>query len=120
MRLIVCGSRSFVNYTLLARTLDRLTAKLDRKKLVIVSGHAKGADQLGERWCRERLVPYQIYHAEWEKYGKSAGYKRNAEMIASCTVKDGVVAFWDGKSAGTQATIEMARKAGLRVVVVRV
>jgi hypothetical protein len=49
-------------------------------------------------------------------YGKSAGYKRNHEMLAAAT---GLIAFWDGRSRGTAHMIHIAREAGLKVVVIR-
>lgn len=115
MRIIVAGSRVFDDYLLLKRTLDHLTRKLDKSLLVILSGHAKGADIMGERWCFEALVKSEIHHADWDKHGKAAGHIRNEEMVK---VADSLVAFWDGKSTGTKHMIDIAKKKGLNVRVI--
>ena len=120
MRLIIAGSRSFNNYELLAATLDELTVDVPKEKLVVLSGHARGADQLGERWSRERYVWCEFFHPDWQKHGKAAGHVRNAAMVASCDPGDAAVFFWDGQSPGTKGCIELARKAGLKVTVIQV
>ena len=120
MRLIVAGSRSFNDYELLAATLDELTADVPKEELVILSGHARGADQLGERWSRERHVQCELFPADWEKHGRSAGHVRNAAMVASCGPDDAAAFFWNGRSPGTKGCLQLVRKAGLKVTIVRV
>jgi hypothetical protein len=116
MKLLVCGSRSFDDYDFLAKTLDHLTSKLDKKKILVIHGGARGADNLAEKWCFERRIMQSIHHPEWKK-GKQAGIVRNAEMIAMMEGKGCVVAFWSGTSPGTKSTIEMAKKAGIKTKV---
>ena len=118
MRVIVAGSRTWSDYALLAKELDRLTNKLDRKKLVILSGGADGADKLGEKWCFERMVSYQRFPADWHKYGKRAGHIRNSEMLEEGKA-DALIAFWNGSSPGTADIIRKARKKGIKVRVIR-
>jgi len=84
---------------------------------VILSGAARGADRLGECWAAEQGIACERYPADWDRYGKSAGYRRNVQM-ASCA--DALVALWDGASRGTEHMIEHARQRGLRVYVHRV
>lgn len=116
MRIIVAGSRTFDDYPLLCETMDHLTRKLDKKKLVILSGGAKGADKLGEQWAFERRVgTVEVYHADWVKHGKAGGPIRNGEMTENADV---LVAFWDGKSPGTKDMISQAKKKGLKVRVI--
>lgn len=110
MRIIIAGSRTFDNYALLERTMDKLTFKL--KKVIVLSGTADGADALGERWALSKIGRVLMrYHPDWEKHGKSAGAVRNAEMVANA---EALVAFWDGKSPGTKDVISKARKAKLK------
>lgn len=59
-------------------------------------------------------MPYEEHLPDWNRYGRSAGARRNAEIVKQA---DEVVAFWDGKSRGTQITIAMARAAGKPVTV---
>ena len=55
------------------------------------------------------------FPADWDKYGKAAGYKRNDEMARNA---DALIAFWDGKSRGTRHMIDLAKKYGLQTRIV--
>lgn len=105
MKIIIAGSRGFSNYDLLKTKCDYYLSKLD--EVIIVSGGARGADSLGERYAREKGYQVEQYLADWNRYGKSAGYRRNAEMAE---VADGLIAFWDGKSSGTKHMIDLMKK----------
>jgi hypothetical protein len=114
MKVVIAGSRTFNDFDFLVATMFRLFPKKDIIT-EIVSGAAKGADQLGEKWAKMVGIPIKQFPAEWNKYGKSAGYRRNAEMALYC---DSVVAFWDGKSKGTKHMIDIAKDNGLAVAIV--
>lgn len=114
MRLIVAGSRGFNDYPLMARALDAINQQETVR--VVLSGTARGADTLGERWAFENRVRIERHPAEWNKYGKSAGYRRNAEMADAA---HGLLAAWDGSSPGTQHMIDLATGRGLRLWVIR-
>lgn len=114
-RVIVAGSRSFNDYTLLKHTLDSFLSGYLVSGIVIVSGMARGADTLGERYAQERGFQLVRHPAKWHEYGRSAGYKRNEEM-ASCA--NALVAFWDEKSKGTKHMIDIAKRKGLEIHVV--
>lgn len=114
MRVIICGSRGFMDYGLLCEKMDYYVSECE--EIEVISGRARGADSLGERWARERGLAVRVFPADWERYGRSAGIRRNAVMAG---VADGVVAFWDGRSRGTADMIRRARACGLRVRVVR-
>lgn len=90
-------------------------------KIRIVSGTARGADKLGEQYAQIAHYDVSRFPAAWDLYGKSAGYKRNAEM-AKFASEDGnigvLIAFWDGKSRGTKHMIDLAKRYGLDVHVV--
>jgi hypothetical protein len=81
---------------------------------IVVSGTAGGVDTLGERWAQEQGIPVFRTPANWDKYGKRAGYLRNVEMAQGA---DALVAIWDGVSKGTRHMIDIARKMGLRVYI---
>ena len=110
MKGIVAGSRSFVNYALMKAELDAILKKDD----VIICGMAKGADLNGKRYAKERELKVIEMPADWKKYGKSAGYKRNMEMaqIADCSI-----IFWDGKSPGSRHMINISKNMGLKTIV---
>ena len=83
---------------------------------VIVSGHCPNSpDWWAEEEARKRGLDCMIFPADWKKYGKSAGFKRNKDIVVAA---DLVVAFWDGASRGTQNTIKLARDAGKEVMVI--
>ena len=115
-RVIIAGSRSFNDYPLLREhCLSLLLEKMKTHRIIIVSGHARGADSLGERLAHEFNLPFELHPANWRLLGKAAGMVRNAEM-AKCS--DALIAFWDGESRGTRHMINFARKRGLEVSVI--
>ena len=123
-RIIIAGGRDFVFVSMLEESLDEYIEKLsedDKRRITIISGGAVGADTLGERYAKERGYSLIRFPANWDKYGKRAGYIRNAEM-AKYAVADGsygvLFAFWDEESRGTKNMIETAEKYGLEVNVV--
>lgn len=75
--------------------------------IVILSGGCVGADMLGERFAKEKGYAIERFVAEWGKYGRGAGPKRNFEMAMA---SDYVICFWDGKSRGTASMISYAKK----------
>lgn len=115
-RIIIAGGRKFKDYELLCSKMAAFTENVNPEDIEIVSGVARGADQLGERWAAEGVIPVKHFPADWGQYGKSAGYKRNEDMARYATH---LVAFWDGKSRGTEHMIQLAEKVGLEVRVVR-
>ena len=115
-KVIVCGSRGFKNYVIMKSKLDALLVnKIDNSRVVILSGCAQGADICGENYAVESLLEVERFPAQWSKYGKSAGFRRNELMLQQA---DAVVAFWDGKSHGTAHMIEIASKSGKPIRVV--
>lgn len=121
MKIIVAGSRTFSDFALLCRKMDAITKNLDKKKLTIVSGHCQGADLLGEEWATLRMVKYEVFRADWDKYGKAAGPIRNQEMVDSCTPgKDAAIFFDCQKGSGTEDCLKKARKRGLKIRIIKV
>jgi len=114
LKIVVAGSRTFNNYELLKQTLDVYIG--NQQNVEIVSGTARGADQLGEQYAREKGFTIKRFPADWEKYGKRAGYLRNEEMAKYSS--DAVI-FWDGISKGTAIMIELCKKYKLNYHVVR-
>lgn len=109
MKVAVIGSRSFDDYDLLEKTLMRYDIKM------IVSGGARGADELAEKYAEQMGIPIKVHYADWDKHGKSAGFIRNRLIIDDC---DFVVAFWDGKSKGTLNSIQLAKKQNKKVEII--
>ena len=110
MRVAVVGSRNYRNRARLYFVLDKYQE--EHGLTHIVSGGAKGADSLAEEYAKERCIPYTIYPANWDRYGRSAGFVRNSQIANDC---DAVIAFPLAESKGTRHTMELAEKAGLPV-----
>lgn len=116
-RVIIAGGRDFNNYKLLHDTLDNLLCNVKtRAKIIVISGKARGADSLGEKYAIENNFDIKEYPALWNIEGRSAGYKRNERMAKNA---DALVAFWDGKSKGTAHMIELAKKMNLDYRVIK-
>lgn len=113
MRVIIAGGRNFNDYILLSQKCDKAFSLLN--KVEIVSGTANGADKLGERYANEKGHPIKRFPANWDKYGKSAGYRRNEDMAKYA---DALIAFWDGESRGTKHMIDLAKIHHLKVKVI--
>lgn len=115
IKVIIAGTRDFNDYALLKKDVDYFLQDFNPSKIEIVSGNARGADKLGERYAKEHNLPVKLFPANWDKYGKRAGYLRNQEMA---NYSDMLIAFWDEKSKGTKHMIDIAKKQGLTVIVV--
>lgn len=114
--MLVAGSRGYNNYDEMCQVLDFLLQKQisEHRRIVIVSGGARGADELAERYADERGYEKHIIPADWNTYGKSAGYRRNNDMhlfiSAPSERKRGCVCFWDMQSKGTQHNFGLAKQ----------
>ena len=114
-RVIIAGTRTFQNYPLLNRKMDYFLSRTD-DEIKIVCGMARGADLLGKQYGEEHGYKVLCFPADWDQYGKKAGYLRNKQMAENA---DALVAFWDGKSRGTANMIELAKQFQLKVRIVR-
>lgn len=111
MRVLVCGSRTWRDEGPIFTALEALPTDT-----VIVHGAAKGADSLAARAAECIGQKTEAYPADWERFGKRAGFIRNGEMIESGI--DEVIAFKDKPvSVGTDMTIKLAHKRGIPVQV---
>lgn len=113
-KVIIAGGRDFSDYDLLSEKCDYYLGK--KTNVEVVSGGAKGADNLGERYAKERNIPVKLFLADWVKLGKRAGFVRNAEMAEYA---DALIAFWDKSSKGTKHMIDTANEKELSVKVVQ-
>ena len=119
--LIVCGSRKWTGNPARWILTNELDSQWKRGMSAVWEGGAQGADLMGQQWADLRGIPTRPWPADWYRYGKSAGFKRSAEMIAAAPAGSVVVAFVVGpleESRGTAYTVSQARKRGLRVVLV--
>ena len=111
MKLALVGSSNFNDYQsftdFVEQTLVEWGVELQDIEYVI-SGGARGADSLAEKWVDEHNFEKKIYPAEWNKYGKRAGLMRNSLIVDDCTH---IIAFPSSNGSGTQDRISKAIKA---------
>lgn len=114
-KLIVAGGRDFKDMDLFLKTMQQVEQELAEYSVSLVSGMAKGADLMGYQFAKEYGITCYEFPADWNRYGKAAGFRRNQEMA---DFSDGLVAFWDGKSRGTKHMIETMEDQGKPVYIV--
>lgn len=138
MRILVCGGRDFANpipndhspenkraineYRFVHKILNDLTVEYSKEynpndnwlpiDITIISGAARGVDRAAADFAVVNFTQLEEYPADWKKYGKSAGYKRNQQMLDEGK-PDLVVAFPGGK--GTAMMVSIAKKANIPV-----
>lgn len=99
MKVIIAGTRSVNDYSLVVQAVQRSGYNITE----VVSGCATGVDRLGEQWARANDVPIREMPADWIRHGASAGPQRNRAMAEYA---DAAIVVWDGKSRGTRNMIE--------------
>jgi hypothetical protein len=114
MKVVIAGSRSFNDYSLLRRKMDHLLQ--NHSDITIISGTARGADKLGEKYAKEKGYDIIYKPADWDNLGKRAGYVRNEEMAK---LADVAVIFWDGESRGAKHMMDLCDKYNVNKRVIR-
>ena len=114
-RLLVSGSRTWTDVDVITTELQFIAGKYNN--VVLVSGHAVGADRIAEQVAEKLGWVIEIHEPDWKLNGDSAGYKRNTTMLE--TDVQAVLAFHKDGSKGTADTIKKAkeRKIPTRVLV---
>lgn len=110
MKVIIAGSRDIEDMLLVEQAVRESRFRISE----VVCGMARGVDTLGKEWAEARNIDVAPFYADWNMYGKAAGYKRNSAMAEYA---DALIAVWDGRSRGTRNMIMLARKNNLRVYV---
>lgn len=103
MRLLVCGGRSYEDWSVVSKTLKEIGPT------ILIQGGAPGADRLAHKWADHNGVPVVTYPANWSA-GRKAGPMRNVFMLLDGR-PDMVVAFPGGK--GTADMVRRATDAGI-------
>jgi SLOG family YspA-like protein len=114
MKLAIVGSRSFTDYNFLeTNILEKYNLKdIDE----IVSGGAKGTDNLAESFAKVHNLKLTVFYPDWLKHGKYAGPLRNKQIVEYA---DEVIAFWDGSSPGTKSTINLTKQMNKKLHVIK-
>ena len=128
MRILVTGSRDWEDRLAVYRVLNQTCEEFglnykpdeygntmpDPSKVTIVHGACPtGADLWADEWCIGNFFEAERHPAEWDKFGKRAGFRRNAEMVSLGA--DVCLAFIKNSSKGATMTADLAEKAGIPV-----
>lgn len=119
-RVLITGSRTWTDRAAVNSCLNE--ELLVHEHITVIHGGARGADTIAAEWCavqRALGAPvkeevYPVSKEEWQRYGKRAGYRRNAMMVN--TGADICYAFPLGPSNGTRGCMGLAKSKGIRVV----
>lgn len=118
MRIGITGSRSWTNPILVHGALGalmELCVTMSQTLTVVHGACPEGPDKHAADWCQSRpWVMEERHPADWAKWGKVAGFRRNDEMAASELLL--VLAFWDGTSRGTEDMIHRCELRGVPVL----
>ena len=109
MRTIIAGSRTITDQVALNRLIDRCPWEITQ----IITGGCYGPDRMGELYARTHGIPCQRYPADWDRFGKAAGPRRNIAMAEDA---DALIVLWDGISRGSRHMIKTARRYGLSIL----
>ena len=113
MRLIVAGSREIHNVDLIE---THMLAFEDRYGLFdLICGMARGVDMAAHDIAESYRIPIHEYPAEWDKYGRGAGYRRNVEMAQAA---DALLLVWDGESRGSKHMLDVAIQCRMPTIVI--
>lgn len=109
MRLLICGSRNWTDRNIIEASFDMFK---EGSIEILINGGARGADSIAESIAISRNIPVKKYKAEWEKFGKSAGYERNKQMLTEGK-PDLVIGFIISNSKGTRNMLDLAENNGV-------
>ena len=102
MRVAIVGSRDL--------RIQNLEAYVPKGVTEIVSGGARGIDTCARQYALRAHIKLTEFLPDYARYGRVAPLKRNITIIENA---DLVMAFWDGKSRGTQFVVRECRQRGI-------
>jgi len=121
MKICIIGSRSIDKAEFVIPILDRFIKDHVVGTPVILSGGAKGVDQITKSYAKANninLVEFLPYHLIDNRTPFSSKYffLRNKQMIDNA---DKVLIIWDTRSKGTEYGIKYAQKIKVPVMVIK-
>lgn len=114
VKTIIAGSRTITNFDLLISVCAKFEITLEHEITEVVCGLAKGVDTLGEKFAKNNKLAIKYFKPDWKTFGKSAGPKRNKQMV---DYAEAAIILWDGFSRGTKSTIDLCIKRGIATLI---
>lgn len=114
-RVLVTGSRTFADAHAIDSALLNVWHDITQLggEMVVVHGHARGADRLADAWARRNNILVERHPADWDTHKRAAGPIRNQAMVNLGAHL--VLAFPAGTATGTRDCMKRARAAGIEV-----
>ena len=85
---------------------------------LVSGGCSSGGDLFCEQLAKKYQVPIKIYYANWNKFGKSAGFIRNSKIAEDSDIIIALLPNDGSHSNGTEDTIKKAEKMGKKIILV--
>lgn len=117
VRILITGSRTWTDRTAIAHAISDYLHSVGTRIggawpfPIVVHGGARGADQLADAVARNWGWTPERHPADWDRHGRAAGFRRNAEMVALGA--DVCLAFILDGSRGASHTAGLAEAAGI-------
>ena len=109
-RVLITGSRDWDDTDEILWALRQAAEDLGGP-FVLVHGGARGADSIAGEMQLLQGWPVEVHEADWSRWGKRAGYVRNAEMVRLGA--DLCLAFIKAQSRGATMCAQLAQSAGI-------
>lgn len=112
-KVLVCGDRNWEDAAKIYQVLDAYYARIG-PDFMLITGGARGADDLARMWAVDRKVDHVVMHAKWSEHGNSAGPIRNRRMAK---LKPRLVLAFHPSikdSKGTRDMVKIAEKKGIK------
>ena len=117
MRILVTGSRTWTDKVTIANAIRQAWIDADKPyRVTVVHGGARGADYIAGVFAKRMNFDVEVYPIDdetWAKFGATAGYLRNRDMVELGA--DVCLAFIRNESKGATMCAKLAENAGIPV-----